>query len=70
MTVVRERHRVDQQIASKVAETEKQIESTKTRALASVNDIAVDTAGAIISTLIGKDVPAAEIQAALAAPRG
>jgi len=66
----RERHRVDQQIASKVAETEKQIESTKTRALASVNDIAVDTAGAIISTLIGKDVPAAEIQAALAAPRG
>jgi F-type H+-transporting ATPase subunit b len=64
--VGQERQRVDQQIAGKVAETEKRIEATKTRALASVNEIAIDTAGAIVARLIGKDVPAAEIQAALA----
>ena len=61
-----ERLRVDEQVAAKVAETEKQISATKTRALASVNEIAVETAGAIVTRLIGKDVPASEIEAALA----
>lgn len=64
--VERERVRVDEQVASKVAETERQIAATKVRALSSVNEIAVETAGAIVSRLIGKDVPASEIQAALA----
>ena len=64
--VERERQRVDEQVAMKVAETEKQIEATKSRALASVNEIAVETAGAIVNRLIGADVPVSEIQAALA----
>lgn len=62
----RERQRVDAEIATKIAATEKQIADTKARALASVNDIAVDTASAIVQRLIGKDVPASEIAAALA----
>lgn len=66
----RERQRVDQQIAAKVADTEKRIAETKSRALTSVNEIAADTAGAIVTQLIGKDVPAAEIQAALASKQG
>lgn len=68
--VERQRQRVDQEIAAKVADTEKRIGETKTRALASVNQIAVDTAGSIVSRLIGKDVPASEIQAALASKQG
>lgn len=64
--VERERQRVDEQVAAKVAETEKMIEGTKTQALASVNEIAVETAAAIVNRLIGADVPAAEIKAALA----
>jgi F-type H+-transporting ATPase subunit b len=65
-----ERQRADQQIAVKVAETEKRIGETKVRALASVSEIAVDTAGYIVSQLIGKDVPAAEIKAALTSKPG
>jgi F-type H+-transporting ATPase subunit b len=62
----RERVSADEKMAVKLAETEKQIAATKVRALASVNEIAVDTAAAIVNRLIGKDVPAAEIAAALA----
>ena len=46
---------------------EKRIHENKTRALTSVNDIAVDTAGSIVSKLLGRDVPADEIRTALAA---
>lgn len=62
-----ERQRADREIAAKLAETDKRIADTKTRALAGVNDIATDTAGAIVSRLIGKDVPAEEIRRALTA---
>lgn len=65
-----ERARVDRDINAKLADTEKRIGDTKARALASVNDIAVDTAGAIVSRLIGKDVPADEIKKALASKAG
>lgn len=63
--VERERQRVDAEIAAKIAETERQIAANKARALGSVNDIAVDTAGAIVSRLIGRDVAESEIKAAL-----
>lgn len=64
--VDQERGRVDQQIAAKLSDTEKRITASKARALASVNDIAVDTARAIVANLIGRDVPEAEVRAALA----
>lgn len=64
--VEKERHKVDEQIAAKLADTETRIEATKLRALASVNEIAVETAGAIVTRLLGKEIPASEIQAALA----
>lgn len=65
--IERERQKADVQIGARIAETEKQIADGKARALASVNDIAVDAAGAIVNRLIGRDVPASEIRAALAA---
>jgi F-type H+-transporting ATPase subunit b len=64
--VEQERNRVDQQIAQKLTDTERQIAATKARALASVNDIAADTAGAIVGRLLGEDVGAAEIKSAVA----
>lgn len=62
-----ERHRVDSEIAAKVADTEKRIAANKAQALTSVSDIASDTAGAIVNRLLGEDVPANEIKAAVAA---
>jgi len=63
--VDKERARVEAQIAQKVAEAEARIEQTKSRALASVNDIATETAGAIVKKLIDADVTKDELQKAL-----
>jgi F-type H+-transporting ATPase subunit b len=63
--VDKERVRVEAQIGEKVAEAEARIEQTKSRALASVNDIATETAGAIVKKLIGADVTQDELQKAL-----
>ena len=63
----RDRQKADAANAAKVADMEKRILENKTRALASVNDIAVDTAGSIVSKLLGRDVPADEIRKALTA---
>ena len=68
--VERERHAGDQQMAAKLAETEKRITENKNRALASVNVIAGETAGAIVAKLLGREVPVAEITAALNRSRG
>ena len=68
--VDKERARVEAQIAQKVAEAEARIEQTKSRALASVNDIATETAGAIVKKLIGADVSQDELQKALRPARG
>ncbi len=62
-----ERHRVDAELAAKIAETERQIAQTKTRALASVNDIAVATAGAIVGKLLGQEATPEEVRRALPA---
>ncbi len=64
--VDRERVKVEAQIAQKLAEAETRIEQTKTRALSSVNEIATETAGAIVKKLIGADVSKDELQKALA----
>lgn len=56
----------DRQNAAKVADMEKRIADTKARALASVNEIATDTAGAIVEKLLGQGVPADEIRKVVA----
>jgi F-type H+-transporting ATPase subunit b len=60
-----ERARVEAQVAAKVAEAEKRILDMKTKALAQVNEIATETAGAIVAKLIGADVSADEVREAL-----
>jgi F-type H+-transporting ATPase subunit b len=62
-----ERQRLDAELAAKLADTEKQIAETKARALASVNDIAADTAGVIVAKLIGQEASADEVRRALSA---
>lgn len=63
----KERTKVDAQITAKLAEAEARISTLKSRALAGINDIAADTAGAIVNRLIGQDASADEIRKALAA---
>lgn len=64
--VDRERKRVDAEIATRIADTEKRIATTKAQALANVGDIATDTASAIVGRLLGEDVALADIRAAVA----
>lgn len=62
-----ERARVDEQIAAKMSEAEARISEMKSKALASVNDIAADTASAVVDKLIGQSVDADEVRKALSA---
>ncbi|NJO34185.1 MAG: hypothetical protein HC869_14690, partial [Rhodospirillales bacterium] len=48
---------------------ERQIALTKTQALASVNEIAVATAGAIVGKLLGQEATPDEVRRALPAQR-
>lgn len=61
----REKAEVEASIAAKMAETERRIADTKSRALASVGDIAADTAGAIVSRLLGREPSRDDVQRAL-----
>jgi F-type H+-transporting ATPase subunit b len=61
-----ERHRVEAELNSKLADTEKRIAETKSRALASVDEIAATAATDIVSMLTGKGVSADEVRDALA----
>ena len=63
--VDKERVKVEAQIAAKLAEAERRIAETKSKALASVGDIASEVAGAIVTRLIGKDVSKDEVKKAL-----
>jgi F-type H+-transporting ATPase subunit b len=60
-----ERSRIDAQIARQVADAEARIQTSKAKALSGVNEIAADTAGAIVAKLLGKEVGRDEIQRAL-----
>lgn len=60
-----ERQRLDADLAAKIAGTEKQIAETKARALAGVNEIAAETASAIVAKLIGQEASADELRRAL-----
>ncbi len=57
-----ERRRVDDANAVKLAETESRIAETKSRALANVNDLAADTASAIVERLIGQQVSTDDVR--------
>lgn len=65
----RERRRVDEANTAKLAETEARIADTKSKALANVDQIAAETAGAIVERLIGQPVSTDDVRRAMAAPR-
>jgi F-type H+-transporting ATPase subunit b len=65
--VDKERKSVEDQLAKKLAEAEASIGQTKTKALASVKDIAGETVAAIVSTLTNATASKDEIDRALSA---
>jgi F-type H+-transporting ATPase subunit b len=64
--VEREKASVDKQMNVKVADAEARIAATKTKALASVNEIAAETAATIVGRFTGQDATADEVKRALA----
>ena len=62
----KERTKVETQITAKLAEADARISTLKARALSGINDIAAETAGAVVNRLIGQDASADEIGKALA----
>ena len=63
---VAERQRaVDEEINGRLAEAESRIQDMRSKALASVDEIATDVASAVVKQLIDTDVAAADIQSAL-----
>ena len=65
-----EKGRVDAQIGAKLQAAERRIAETTTKALTAVNDIAAETAVAVIAKLIGQDVNMADAKKALAPVAG
>lgn len=61
---------VEKTLAGQLADAEKRIVESKSKALSAVNDIATDTAGAIVSKLIGQNVSADDVKKALNAGAG
>lgn len=61
----RERADTDTKVNAKIAEAEARIAAMKNNALSSVNDIAADTASAIVGKLIGETVSAADVKKVL-----
>jgi F-type H+-transporting ATPase subunit b len=61
----KERAKVDADIARRLADAEARIAQSKARAMAGVNEIAGDTAGAIVVRLLGKEVSKDEVRRAL-----
>ena len=60
-----EKAKVEGQIAAKLRDADTRIAATKTKALTAVNDIAAETASAVIAKLIGQDVSLDEVKKAL-----
>lgn len=61
----KERGRVESQLSAKLAEAEARIAATKSKALSSVNEIAAETASALVSKLLGQEVSLAEVKKVL-----
>ncbi len=66
----REKSSVEAQISAKLADAETRISAMKTRALSQVNEIATDTAAAVVAQLGGGQVTADEVRRALAPAAG
>jgi F-type H+-transporting ATPase subunit b len=64
----REKERVEAQIAAKLVDAEKRINTMKTAALAQVNEIALDTVGQVVAKLGGGDVTRDDILRAISTP--
>ena len=58
----KERAHVEGELAAKLAEAEGRIATTKAKALQSVNDIAAETASAVVGRLLGEKVSPAEVK--------
>ncbi len=58
----KKRHESEALVNAKVSDAESRITSMKNNALASVNDIAAETASAIVGKLIGENVSAADVK--------
>lgn len=58
----KKRHAMEQQVAAKIADAEARIATMKAGALASVGEIAADTASAIVGKLIGETVSPADVK--------
>lgn len=61
----RQRAELEEQLQKKTAEAEASIGKTKEAALSQIRDVAVDTAGSIYSELVGDEVSADQISAAV-----
>ena len=62
-----ERKTLEEKLAGKLADAEKQIAATRTAAMANVRTIAADTAGAIVQQLTGTSPDAATVKSAVEA---
>lgn len=60
-----EKTRVEAQVQAKIAEAEKSIAATKTKAMASIGEIATDIAGAAVGKLTGSNATPEEVKKAL-----
>jgi F-type H+-transporting ATPase subunit b len=61
----KERQRVDGQIAAKVRDADTRIAASKSKAVTAIEDIAADTARAVVTKLIGQDVSAEDVKKVL-----
>ena len=60
-----EKSRAEAGISAKLADAEKRIAATKDKALTAVNDIAADTARAVVAKLVGHDVSIDDVKKVL-----
>jgi len=61
----KERTAVESQLTAKLTEAETRIAATKSKALTSVDEIAAETASAVVSKLLGEEVSTAEVKKVL-----
>jgi F-type H+-transporting ATPase subunit b len=61
----KERARIESELAAKLVDAEARISATKSKALSSVDDIAAETASAVVGKLLGADVSPAEVKKAM-----
>lgn len=65
-----EKSKVESELAGKIKAAEGKIAETKAKALASVDDIAADTASAIVGKLLGQDISVEDVRRALSSSGG